>query len=216
VAERLRAAGHRAVCVTLPGTGEGEDPSGWRLQDAVDHIVGEVERLDTTDVILVAHSWGAYPMTGAAHRLVDKVSKVVFYSAFVPVPGGSMVEDNYIPEGAAMLRRLIAASPNRAIAPPVDAARGDFMQDVADAAQRLVAERLTPLPGNYFLDRLDAPPVTELGIPALYILSEDDHTLPWPGTEYAARLGLEPVMVPGTHEGLLTHPDEVAKAILNG
>jgi hypothetical protein len=37
-----------------------------------------------------------------------------------------------------------------------------------------------------------------------------------PGAEFAARLGLKPVMVPGTHEGLLAHPDEVANAILNG
>jgi hypothetical protein len=49
-----------------------------------------------------------------------------------------------------------------------------------------------------------------------YFLGEDDHALPRPGAEFAARLGLEPVMVPGTHEGLLTHPDEVANAILNG
>ncbi|MFE4964197.1 alpha/beta fold hydrolase [Streptomyces sp. NPDC056660] len=70
--------------------------------------------------------------------------------------------------------------------------------------------------GAYFLDALDVPSVAELGIPALYILGQDDCALPLPGAEFAARLGLEPVMVPGTHEGMLTHPDEVAKAILNG
>ncbi|MET9485147.1 hypothetical protein [Streptomyces sp. NPDC006638] len=75
---------------------------------------------------------------------------------------------------------------------------------------------MTPLPGHYFLDALDVPAVTELGIPALYLLGEDDRALPLPGAEFAARLGREPVMVPGTHEGLLTHPDEIAKAILNG
>jgi len=30
----------------------------------------------------------------------------------------------------------------------------------------------------------------------------------------AARLGLTPVLVPGNHDSLLTHPDELAKAIL--
>ena len=30
----------------------------------------------------------------------------------------------------------------------------------------------------------------------------------------AERAGLTPVAVPGTHEGLLTHPEEIAKAIL--
>ncbi|MEU6343742.1 alpha/beta hydrolase [Streptomyces sp. NPDC046977] len=90
-----------------------------------------------------------------------------------------------------------------------------LMQDVDVSTQRLVADLLTPQPGNYFLDALDVPTVPELGIPALYILGEDDRALPRPGAEFAARLGLEPVMVPGTHEGMLTHPDEVATAILS-
>jgi pimeloyl-ACP methyl ester carboxylesterase len=90
------------------------------------------------------------------------------------------------------------------------------VQDVAEEAQRLLAELLTPHPGDYFLDALDVPDMTALGIPALYILAEHDRALPRPGTEFAARLGLTPVLVPGTHEGMLTHPDEVAEAILNG
>ncbi|WP_264078085.1 hypothetical protein [Mycobacterium shimoidei] len=38
--------------------------------------------------------------------------------------------------------------------------------------------------------------------------------MPRPHTEFAARLGVERIVVPGTHNGMLTHPDEVAKAIL--
>jgi len=34
------------------------------------------------------------------------------------------------------------------------------------------------------------------------------------GPQFAARLGQVPTMLPGTHESLLTHPDEVANAIL--
>ncbi|MER6163572.1 alpha/beta fold hydrolase [Streptomyces violaceorubidus] len=215
VAERLRAAGHQAVCLTLPGLGDGDDPAGHDLQDAVDHVVSEVERRGLSDVTLVGHSWAGYPMTGAAHRLADKVSKVVYYGAQVPVRGTSMVDDNP-PEAAAMLRGLIDASPTRSIPPTLQFVQGIFMQDVEAGTQRLVADLLTPQPGNYFLDALDVPSTSELGIPALYILGEDDHALPRPGVEFAARLGLEPVMVPGTHEGMLTHPDEIAKAILNG
>ncbi|MCW8383905.1 alpha/beta fold hydrolase [Streptomyces justiciae] len=215
VAERLRAAGHQAVCLTLPGLGDGDDPAGHTLQDAVDHVVSEVERRGLTDVTLVGHSWAGYPMARAAYRLSDKVSKVVYYGAQVPVRGRSMVEDNP-PEAAAMLRGMIDASPTRSIPPTLQFVQGIFMQDVEVSTQRLVADLLTPQPGNYFLDALDVPSVSELGIPALYILSEDDHALPRPGAEFAARLGLQPVMVPGTHEGMLTHPDEVAKAILNG
>ncbi|MEV7626879.1 hypothetical protein [Actinoplanes sp. NPDC089786] len=35
-----------------------------------------------------------------------------------------------------------------------------------------------------------------------------------PGAELAARLGVEPIMVRGSHEAMLTHPDDVATALL--
>ncbi|MFG1868475.1 hypothetical protein [Micromonospora arborensis] len=104
--------------------------------------------------------------------------------------------------------------PDGAIPPTAEFVRQTFMQDVADDAQRLLAELLTPHPGAYFLDALDVSEVAALGLPARYILGEHDRALPRPGTEFAARLGLDPVLVPGTHEGMLTHPDAVADAIL--
>ncbi|GAB2839993.1 alpha/beta hydrolase [Actinoallomurus bryophytorum] len=214
VAERLRAAGHRAICLTLPGLDDGDDATGLGLQDAVDHVVAETERLSSGQVTLVGHSWGGYPITGAAHRLADRVSKVVYYSALVPVRGRSLVED--LPAGApGFLPELMAASPDRVSLTP-EVVQRLLMQGVAEDAQRLLAELLTSQPRGYFLDALDVPDVTTLGIRAQYILSADDRALPRPGLEYAARLGLEPVMVPGTHEALLTHPDAIAEAILHG
>lgn len=48
VAERLRGAGYRAITLTLPGMGDGEDPSGFKLQDAVDYIVKAVQGSNST------------------------------------------------------------------------------------------------------------------------------------------------------------------------
>lgn len=211
VAERLRAAGHRAVCLTLPGLADGDDPTGLGLQDAVDHVVGEVERLDLDPAVLVGHSWAAYPIAGAAPRLAGRIAEVVYYSALVPVRGRSLVEDDPAQD---FPPRLIESSPDRTVRLTADLVRRRFMQGVAEDAQRLLLELLAPQPGGYFLDSLDVPDMITLGIPTRYLLSEDDHALPRPGHEYAARLGVEPVMVPGTHEGMLTHPDAIAEAIL--
>jgi pimeloyl-ACP methyl ester carboxylesterase len=95
VAKRLRATGQRAITLTLPGLAHGEDPSGYGLQDAVDYVVGEVRRLSQGDVILVARSWGGYPATGAAHLVAERVSKVVYFNAQVPVRGSSLVDDDH-------------------------------------------------------------------------------------------------------------------------
>jgi pimeloyl-ACP methyl ester carboxylesterase len=213
VAQRLRAAGHRAITVTLPGLGDGDDPRGHRLADAADHIVGVVEDHDLTDIVLVAHSWGGYPVTGAVARLTGRLAGIVYYAAQIPVAGTSLIDDNP-PEAGAMLRGLIESSPTRSIAPTIEFVEHIFMPGVAAETQRLVADLLTPLPGDYFLDPAEGPDVAGLGIPLHYLLGDEDHALPHPGAVFAGRIGLTPIAVPGTHEGMLTHPDEIAKAIL--
>ena len=93
VAERLRASGHRAVTLTLPGLGDGDDPSGHRLEDAIDYVVAAVERSDAHKVTLVGHSWGGYPLAGAIPRLPHRVATGIFYNALIPVPGRSWADD---------------------------------------------------------------------------------------------------------------------------
>jgi pimeloyl-ACP methyl ester carboxylesterase len=215
VARRLRAHGHRAVTVTLPGLADGDDPAGHRLSDAVDHLVNEVERHDLRDVVLVAHSWGGYPVTAAVERLADRLAGLVYYGAQVPVTGRSLIEDNP-PEAGAWLRGLIESSPTRSIEPTLDFVQQIFMPGVEAATQRLVADLLTPMPGGYFLDSSPMPDLTALGVPRCYLLGDEEKALPVPGSTFAARIGRTPVAVPGTHEGLLTHPDEIADAILAG
>jgi pimeloyl-ACP methyl ester carboxylesterase len=109
--------------------------------------------------------------------------------------------------------RLIDGSPFGAIAPSLEYVEQLLMQGVAPELQRLVANLMTPQPGGYFLGALDID-AASLGVPTAYVTGDSDHAMPQPGPEFAARLGVEPIVVPGTHSGMLTHPDEVADAIL--
>jgi pimeloyl-ACP methyl ester carboxylesterase len=215
VAQRLRAAGLSAVTLTMPGLADGDDPRGLRLQDAVNHVVSEITRRDLRDVTLVGHSWGGFPMTGAAHKLAGRISKIVYYNALVP-PGGTCALDELPPEFAAATREVMAASPDGSAAVPLEVVQQMLMQDQPEQVQRLLWDLLVPHPGNYGDDALDVPPVSSLEIPASYVLSEDDLALgrPGAGVLFADRLGVEPIMVPGSHESLLTHPDDVAQAVL--
>jgi pimeloyl-ACP methyl ester carboxylesterase len=211
VARRLRAAGHEAVTVTLPGLADGDSRAGLTLADAIRHLVHEVERQQSDDIVLVAHSWGGYPVTGAVQQLKDRISRVIYYNAVVPAPGIPMIDENE--SYAQMLRAAIDASPDGSISVVLEQ-MPVLMHDQPEVLQKLVFELLVPQPGGYFLDALDGPDVTALGVPATYILGEDDRTLARPGAEFAARIGLTPVMIPGSHETFLTRPDEVAEAIL--
>jgi pimeloyl-ACP methyl ester carboxylesterase len=213
VGRRVRAAGHQAYALTLPGLAMGDDPTGLRLDDAVDYIVDEVERRDLRDVVLVGHSAAGVALTGAAPRLVDRLAHIVFFSAFIPRRGESMA-DALGPDTAAWMRAAADASPDGTI--PIDFATFStvLMQDEPVGTQRLVFDQLTPQPSGYVLDSLDVEGVDSLGVPITYLLAERDIALAAPGGDLAARVGVEPVMVPGTHEALLTHPDELAQAML--
>ena len=173
--------------------------------------MAEVSRRDLSEVVLVGQSWGGYVITGAAHGLAGRLAKVVYYNAVVPARGTAMVDENA--EYAAMTRAAIEASPDGTIS--VLREQVPMLMPEADKqAQDLFFELLVPQPGGYFVDPLDVGDVTTLGVPAGYVLSEDDRALARPGSEFAARIGLTPVMVPGGHESMLTRPDEVTTALL--
>lgn len=216
VATRLRAAGHQVLTLTMPGLADGDELRGVRLRDAVDKVVNEVETRDLRDVTLVAHSWGGYPMTGAAARLTGRVSKAVYFSAFVPQRGKSLL-DEVPPKNAAYVRDAMAASLDYSWAPTLEFVQASLIQEEPEELQRLLWGMLLPQPGFYAEDALaEVVPMADQGIPAVYLLAEKDQGLgsQGAGERFAARLGVSPQPVPGTHEALLTHPDELARAIL--
>ena len=117
------------------------------------------------------------------------------------------------PEIGGYMRSVIAASPEHTIGVDFAAFTEALMPGEPECLQRLVYDLLVPQPGGYMLDALDAVDLASAGVPVAYLLAERDRALAAPGTELAARAGVTPVLVPGTHECLLTHPDEVAKAL---
>jgi pimeloyl-ACP methyl ester carboxylesterase len=213
VGSRIRAAGHGALALTMPGLALGDDPRGLRLADAVDHLVGEIERRDLTDVVLVGHSWAGIPITAAAPRLAGRLARIAFFSAYVPLPGESMASALGAEMGG-FVRASVEASPDGTIGLDFESFAAAMMQDEPVAVQRVVHDQLLPMPGGYMLDPIGTDVIGASGLPITYVLAENDRALAAPGGELAARAGVEPIMVPGTHEALLTHPDEVAKGLL--
>lgn len=46
------------------------------------------------------------------------------------------------------------------------------------------------------------------------MLGEKDISFAKPGAEFAGRLGLTPIMVPGSHMAMLTRPTDIAEALI--
>lgn len=213
VAHELAERGYPALALTLPGLSYDGSPAGLELADAVDYVAGEIERRDLADVVLVCHSWGGYPATGAAHRLADRVAKVIYFSAVVPEQGRPMIDENE--QYAEIIRQAIAASPDGTAPADLGVVQHVLMPGDPAPLQEFVSRLVLPQPGGYLTGRLDLPPVTKIGLDAAYVLCADDIALARPGVEFAARLGVDPLVIPGNHMTLLTQPAAVADALLS-
>jgi pimeloyl-ACP methyl ester carboxylesterase len=88
----LRAHGHRAFPVTLTGLGERRHlaKSGVNLDTHIQDVLQVIEDEGAEDVMLVAHSYGGMPITGAASRLRGRVRSLVYVDAMVPADGQRM------------------------------------------------------------------------------------------------------------------------------
>ncbi|GAA4805264.1 alpha/beta hydrolase [Actinomycetospora chlora] len=217
VATRLRAAGHRVLAPTLPGLGIDDDPRGVTLTDTVDAVVGLVEQQDLRDVTLVAHSWGGYVTCGAAPRLADRLRRTVFWSAFVPHDGESLM-DAVPPAYRELFSGLAAASVDDTIAMPFEVWSSAFIQDATPEVQALTHAQMAPQPFATFTEAPNQKPFFALDVPTAYIRTSDDVALPpgeWGWDRFPGRLA-DPVVVetPGSHEANFTRPDELAEAIL--
>ena len=94
VVSRLETAGHRAVPLTLTGLAE----RSHLLRREIDldtHVTDVVNALvwnELRDVVLVGHSYGGFPATGAADRASDRIRSLVYLDAFLPRDGESMFD----------------------------------------------------------------------------------------------------------------------------
>ncbi len=193
VAAELRNDGHQVVAVDLPCE---DDSAGWdEYADTVMSAVG-----DRTDIVVVAHSLGAFTGTLVCARLPARL--LVLVAGMVPSPGETADEwwSNTGHERAA-----------RAHADEHDGSDTAFyMHDVEPelAAAALAKGRdqsATPMTEPWPLDSWP-------DVPTRYLLFRDDRLLPaeWNRQLVLERLGISPDEMAGGHCAFLSRPKELA------
>ena len=84
----LRGAGHEVRPLTLTGLADRAHLRGADLGTHIEDIVRLTEAEDLHDVVLVGHSYGGLPVSAAALRIADRVSRVVYVDSG-PLPEGT-------------------------------------------------------------------------------------------------------------------------------
>lgn len=209
VATLLETRGYRAFAPTMPGLSPGEDPAGVHLSDATNALVTFIENRDLRNVVLVAHDWSGYPVTAAANRLGRRVQSVVYWSAFVPLAGESMIDAIPYSDAAALTGAAKAAGGDKVMV-PYPRWQNRFVQTAIEEIRQLTYGHLRPEPWSYLTDSLKRSEAALPDVPVTYLVSAQDLSLPvgpeWWADKYAARLGVEAVSFDAPHSAYFTDP----------
>jgi len=92
VAERLEAAGQRVVRPTLDGSAERRRraAAGLTLEEHGAELADILFYEDLTDVVLVGTSIGGMIVAQAAPSVAERIKRLIFIDALVPLPGESV------------------------------------------------------------------------------------------------------------------------------
>jgi pimeloyl-ACP methyl ester carboxylesterase len=109
IARALRQRGHDVYPVTLTGLGERVHLATPEvdLEAHITDVVNLLEYEDLHDVLLLGHSYGAAPITGAADRVPERIARLLYLDS-APLPDGVALADTYAPEARRFAERQVA------------------------------------------------------------------------------------------------------------
>ena len=208
VALKLQAAGHLVYHLSVEGAGE--RAPGLRPETSLNTWGHELARLmfyeDLTDVILVATSSGGLPVARAAEEVPERIRRLVFIDALVPISG----------ETVATILNRPPWDPNRlsqGLTP--EEARERAFGDLEPGLRAWAAERYTPQPRRPQEEPVDLKRFWSQKWQA-YVLRCTRS--PRPPVEHQRRtaelLGASYQEIDAGHYPMLTHVDELTAYLL--
>jgi pimeloyl-ACP methyl ester carboxylesterase len=217
VASLIQAMGHDVHTPTIKGNRPG-DSKTVALSEAIESIVEYLEDTGSDDAILVGHSYGGMVITGVADRVLHRIRRLVYWNAFVPNDGESLL-DMTLPHHVAAMEALAAERNDGSILLPFPIWREAFINDGdLETAQRAY-NMLNPHPMQTFRDKIGlSTNPADMDVGKSYINCTEDiagsHSHPW-HPRLSEKLGLfRLIQIPGSHEICFTHPDRIARAII--
>ncbi|MBV9661727.1 MAG: alpha/beta hydrolase [Acidimicrobiales bacterium] len=213
----LERLGHRTVAVSLPLDSEGLEAIASSAAEQA------ATSLDSDGPVVVGHALGCAVVPLVAGRLGARA--MIWVCGVVPVPGLSCADliaadPTMIPmwDGSGR-RELLEEGADGIPAAVLDRMADDLFPD-ADPSVRAWAlahireDGVPPRGGvNAVSDRFPADGWP--AIPAASVIGRDDRALSpsWSRAAASARLGAEPVELPGDHTPLLSRPDELVAVL---
>jgi pimeloyl-ACP methyl ester carboxylesterase len=209
VATPLRGLGHDVICPTL--TGLGEHAHLLNPQIGLETHVTDIARLlhyhDLTDVTLVGHSYGGTVITAVAEQVPERLHRLVYLDASVPLNGESN-NDVIGPVMAAQLRADAVSQGEGWRVPPA----AYVVARLPDAVRPWVEKRLTPHPLRSFEEPARLRSAEAAALPRAFIRTTQSD-LYGRLINRVREAGWHCCEISGGHYAMFTEPAAVAAAL---
>jgi pimeloyl-ACP methyl ester carboxylesterase len=213
VARALRGRGHEVHTPTLTGFGDRAHLDAPDFETFVEDVSALLDLEDLREVVLVGHSMGGTVIPRVAERVPGRIGRVVWLTAAVTEDGENLLQA--VPQTPAVAA-AVSIAPDGTLTNDHDILIGALLQDGTDEDRAWVRARHRDYPKHALVEPGRLSAFLALGLPASYVVALDDQVIP-PEVQrgFAARLGVEPLEVPGSHDCIVSRPDAVA-AVLSG
>jgi len=216
----LRRRGHRAYAVDLPGRpGNPRPHSQVNRRVWVDAVVEAIARLELAEVVLAGHSMGGLTITGVCLEIPERIKRVIYLTALVPPETGSLADEMPSLLTPAMGASMQNSADGLSSTMGIEYFRSAFLQDGSRDLQDFVYAALVPEAMAPIADPVPMRDFHSLGIPASYVICEDDQVFgdpkKWhPGFSGRLRKPSTRVLKNCGHELMFTRPVETAHALI--
>ncbi len=214
VIKELEKAGHTVTAPTMPGHHKTDDRSKIRLKDYIDKIKATAAKA-AGPVVLVGHSSAGFLIQSVAADIPEKIDHLIFNNAFI-LPHGKCQFDIVPPDVAKGMTAAAAASPDNCVPVLEEFVRNTLMADAGKEKQDELISRLVPQPIALFTTPVDLKGFDSGGFKKTVLFCKKDVSLPQ-GAYLGMAQGLgkhDVIELDLGHEGLFTHPELVAKSII--
>jgi pimeloyl-ACP methyl ester carboxylesterase len=226
VAQRLRGRDHDVHAVTLTGLGDRAPLASPEvdLERHVGDIVEAIEETDLRDVVLVGHSYGGIPVTGAADRVADRIATVVYVDSGPALDGTAYLETLPPPLREATERHVAEEGDGWRLPMPsweeLESVNGAGLQGLDEETLRTVRERATPQPFRTYTQPIALKNAARRSLPHVLITCsfplEQVKEFIANGHPWFAELGGPQwsfVELPTSHWPMFSAPGELAEAL---
>ena len=215
VAKSIRKAGHEVHLPTLQGNGPSDDKLVG-LSEVITSLENYIQQKKLSDFILVGHSYGGMVITGIADLMPKRIRRLVYWNAFVPNDGESLL-DMTPPHYKELFDSIL--QPDGSVTLPYELWREAFINDVSSEVAEKYYGLLNAHPYKTFIDKSKTGTnPSEMAIGKSYINATEDTALPqslgW-HPRLSEKLGLfRLVQLEGSHEVCFSNPELLSSKII--